>query len=135
MTDIRKTANEQLRQATWWGGAGQALPEFYVEQLITEIDRLNKVVEQLRQSNGALTSRVETLKSGQSPDPVKMNLLAEVQRLTGENIELGRKAEARKGGIDILTLAISRAVSLPAERWDEINGILTDAEALSATEK
>jgi hypothetical protein len=42
MTDIREIANEQLRQASWWGGAGQALPELYVEQLITEINRLNQ---------------------------------------------------------------------------------------------
>ena len=48
MTDIKEIATEQLRQCTWWGGAGQALPEFYVEQLITEIDRLNQVVDQKR---------------------------------------------------------------------------------------
>ena len=48
MTDIKEIASEQLRQSSWWGGSGQALPELYVEQLITEIDGLSAQVDRLR---------------------------------------------------------------------------------------
>lgn len=100
MTNVIETAKEKLVRASWWGGAGQALPERYVDELIDEIDRLNKAVEQLRQTNGALTSRVEALQSGQHADPVKMNLQAEVQRLTRVNAELENKSGNLSKAID-----------------------------------
>jgi hypothetical protein len=47
MKDAIKTAKEQFKHCSWWGGGGEALPARHVARLFSEINRLRNEVKLL----------------------------------------------------------------------------------------
>lgn len=147
MNEIIKTAKENFKNCSWWGGGGDALPARHVAPLFAEINRLRNESKSLRLDLGlvkisldhkttlldscekALIKRdEEAVELRKSTENQHKALVERVKACGFESItDMSVKTQTYRDGIAVMTHAIKEARSLPESRQDEISAILLGA--------